>query len=389
MSVFVDYLGAEKVFRPMKKSQKQLLSFLFHIVVLVCMVVTYDAGKGLAQKLGWIESGEENPESTEIDLMAEEEQMSTEIDPVLAKLVKSKGDSYVFRRDLAFPPHLKVVSTRVTKYKKVRSAGKSEFGEGSMELSVREDEMMEYEMAGGSVRFTMKENVSEKVPTAAERAAKLKAIKEALEKKQSPPEIRERIMDPLIGQMVQFTYDGKSWKAVPTKLFKTMAWGRGLEGEIGGLLVENSLLPRPRWFGTNPMKVGELTKLAGKSMDLVLDGKGDGSLELVLKGMEGVHGHPCAVFEVSGSYIEKPSENERGETVGGEVAVDKGRIWCSLLFPLVLRSDLDLIVSYETREGSKVVHQLQGAVNEKTHRDWKAVTKAPDKPAPAKAAEKK
>jgi hypothetical protein len=56
---------------------------------------------------------------------------------------------------------------------------------------------------------------------------------------------------------------------------------------------------------------------------------------------------------------------------------------------LVLRSDLDLIVSYETREGSKVVHQLQGAVNEKTHRDWKAVTKAPDKPAPAKAAEKK
>lgn len=258
-----------------------------------------------------------------------------------------------------------------------------------MELSIREDEVMEYEMAGGSVRFTMKENVSEKIPTAAERVERLKAIKEALEKKQKPPETRERIVDPLIGQMVQFDYDGKAWKAVPTKMFKTMAWGRGLEDRVGDQLIANSLLPRPRWFGAKPMKVGEVTKLSGKSLDLVLDGKDSGSLELVLKGMEGVHGHPCAVFEVSGSYVESPKQNARGESEGGEVTVEKGRIWCSLLFPIVLRSDLDLIVSYETREGGKMVHQLQGSVNEKIHRDWKAVTKAPAKPAPAKAPEKK
>ncbi len=351
------------------------------------MVVAYDAGKKLAQKIGWIDSGKP-AESTEIDLMAQEEEMGIEIDPALAKLVKKEGDAYLFRRDLRFPPHLRVVSTTVTKYKKVRVAGKSEFGEGSREISIREDEVMEYEMAGGVVRFTMKENVSEKIPNATERVERLRKIEEALKNKRKPPETRERIIDPLVGEVVQFNYDGRSWKTVPTKQFKTMAWGKGLEEEVNAHLISNSLLPRPRWFGTKPMKPGEVTRIAGNSMDLVMDGKGGGSLVMTLKGMEGVHGHPCAVFEVSGEYVENPAENEQGQTVGGEVTVDKGRIWCSLLYPVVLRSDLDLIVSLQTKEGAKVVSQMQGAVNEKSYRDWKAVTRAPETPAPAKVPEK-
>ena len=35
----------------MKKSQKQLLSVLFHLAVLACMVVVYDAGKLLVDKV--------------------------------------------------------------------------------------------------------------------------------------------------------------------------------------------------------------------------------------------------------------------------------------------------------------------------------------------------
>ena len=373
----------------MKKSQKQLLSVLFHLAVLGCMVMAYDAGKGMAIKFGWIKSGEKSIESTEIDLMAKEEKLSTEIDPALAKLVKSKGDAYLFRRDIAFPPHLKVISTELRKLNKVRFAGKSQFGEGSMELSVREDEVMEYEMAGGAVRFTMKEKVSEKIPNAAERLARLKVIEEALQKKQKPPDTRERIVDNLVGKVVQFNYVGKSWKAVPTQEFKTMAWGKGLEEEVTARLVENSLLSRPRWFGTKPMKTGEVTKLSGKSLNLLFDGMDNGTIEIVFKGMEGVHGHPCAVFEVSGSYVESQKDNGQGQTVGGEATIDKGKIWCSLLYPIVLRSDLDLIVSWKTLEGGKLVSQMQGTVNHKMHRDWKAVTKKPKKPAPAKPPEKK
>jgi hypothetical protein len=362
----------------MKKPQKQLLSVLFHLAVLGCMVMTYDAGKAIAKKLGWIKS-EDVIGGTDIDLMAKEEQLSTEIDPALAKLVGRDGEAFLFRRDIPYPPHLKVVSSKVTKLNKVRMAGKSDFGEGSMVLSIRNDEVMEYEMAGKAVRFTMKEMVSEKIPSQAERIARLKEIEEAVKKGEKPPEARERIVDDLVGKAVQFNYDGRAWKAIPTKEFKTMAWAKGLEEQVGATLVENGLRPRPRWFGAEPMKAGTVTKLSSNSLDLVFDGYSGGSVEMKLKGLEGVHGHPCAVFEVSGSLVMAKEENDRGQITGGEATVEKGRIWCSLLYPIVLRGDLDLIVSIETREGAKLVNQMQGSMRETFHRDWKAVKAKPQK----------
>lgn len=372
-------------FSQMSKSQKQLLSVLFHLAVLICMVMTYDAGKALAQKLGWIKDpGKAVAESTSVDLMAQEEQLGTEIDPALAKLVTKKGDALVFRRDLKFPPHFKVIATDVMKLKQVRFAGKSEFGEGSMILTVREDKVMEYEMAGRDVRFTMKENVSEKIPTAEERLAKLKLVEEALKKKQARPETRDRIVDPLVGKVVQFNYDGKVWKSQSTREFKTMAWAKDEEERVTETLVRNGLLPRPRWFGMDPMKPGEVTKLSGESLNLIMDGIGEGDVELVLKGMEGVHGHPCAVFEVTGSYVADETENALGQTVASEATIEKGRVWCSLLFPIVLRSDMDLIISSETREGGKMVNRMQGPVNHHLHFEWKAVATKAAKPTPAK-----
>jgi len=272
----------------------------------------------------------------------------------------------------------------VTKLNKVRMAGKSDFGEGSMATYILNDDAMEYEMAGGSVRFTMKDNSSERILTAAERMARLKAIEEAVERKEKPPEARDRNVSDLIGKAVQFNYSGGTWKAIPTKEFKTMAWGKGLEAEVAGKLVENGLQPRPRWFGTGPMKVGDVTKLSSKSLDLVFDGVSAGNVEMTLKGMEGVHGHPCAVFEVSGSFTMAESVNAESQKTTGEATIDKGRIWCSLLYPIVLRGDLDLIVSSQTKEGAKLVNQIQGSMNESFHLDWKAVTAKPKQPAPGK-----
>lgn len=369
----------------MKKPQKQLLSVLFHLAVLGCMVLAYDACKALAVKLGWIESPEKMIDGVEVDLMAQEEKLSIEIDPELAKLVARDGDAFLFRRDLPSPPHLKVISTMVTKFDKVRMAGKSDFGEGTMVLSIRNDEVMEYEMAGRAVRFTMKENSSERVPTSAERIARLKEIEEAVKRKQKPPEARDRIVNDLVGKAVQFNHNGREWKAIPTKEFKTMAWGKGLEEGVGSILVRNGLRSRPRWFGAGPMKVGAVTKLSGKNLDLVFDEVENGSVELTLKGVEGVHGHPCAVFEVSGSFTMAETTNGQGQTTTGEATIDKGRIWCSLLHPIVLRGYLDLIVTTQTREGAKLVNQMQGAMNEVFHRDWKAVVAPPKQAAPPRA----
>ncbi len=130
-----------------------------------------------------------------------------------------------------------------------------------------------------------------------------------------------------------------------------MAWGKSLEETLGETLVANGLLPRPRWFGTKPMKIGDTTNLANESLVLAFDDTKKGSLEMVFKGMEGVHGHPCGVFEVEGAIIPDEVENAKGQTVVSEITIEKGRIWFSLLHPVVLRMDLDTIRSIETQGG--------------------------------------
>jgi hypothetical protein len=45
MSGVLDYHPCRIEFLPMKKSQKQFLSVLFHLAVLACMVAVYDAGQ--------------------------------------------------------------------------------------------------------------------------------------------------------------------------------------------------------------------------------------------------------------------------------------------------------------------------------------------------------
>ncbi len=66
----------------------------------------------------------------------------------------------------------------MVKYNKVSVAGKSEFHDGSATISLREDEVMEYEMVGRAVRVTMREKSKRRVLTAAESLKQMKTEKE-------------------------------------------------------------------------------------------------------------------------------------------------------------------------------------------------------------------
>lgn len=371
------------------KSGKQFLSVLFHLAVLGGMVLTYDLTKGLAEKLGWLEGP--TSEALEVDIMKDDAELSVAVDPELKKLVDVSAEGYHFRRDIPFPPHIKVISTEVTKLKKVRFVGKSQFGEGPMVLSTRADEVMEYEMAGRAARITMKENTTRKLISPSEKLAKLEAIAEAQKNGEASPVDNDKIVDRLVGKAVQFNYDGKAWKTKQSKAFATMAWGKELEDQVTSVLQANGLLSRSRWFGKDRMSPGSETSLTGKSMDLVFDDGEEGKLEMVFKGMEGVHGHPCGVFEVTGSRTFEKIDAE-GNDVTGEETIQAGKVWCSLLFPMVLRMDLDLIISHETRAKGKLIGQQQGDVSLMLHREWKPVSRGqkdheasqPKEEAPAK-----
>ncbi len=367
----------------MSKSAKQVLSVLFHLVVLGCMVLLYDAGTIIAKKVGWMERADSVGESDMMDFMDREERLGTKIDPALMKSVKKSSDGYLFRTDLPFPPHLKVIATDITRFREVKMARRVADGSERMTLTARLEKVTEYEIAGKSVRYTMVKDENRRKTSKAEMMDKLKARKEAEKSGKRTAEDKDLIIGKLVGKAIQFKYKDGGWKALPTKEFRTMAWGKEEEPEVGKTLVENGLRPKPRWFGSKPLPIGHKIRLAEGSLGLVYENAAKGGLDLVFKAVEGVHGHPCAVFEVSGSIELKPETDAQGRAITGEETVESGKVWFSLLYPVVMRSELEMVVSYDTREKGKLVEQFQGKAQSHLHRDWKAVVKTP------KTAEKK
>jgi len=364
----------------LNKSTKQILSVLFHLAVLGCMVLIYDVGTLLAKKIGWMGGSEKTGDSMALNFMEKEKKLSTEIDPELQKLVVKKDGGYLFRADTAFPPHLKVIGTDITRFQEVNMAKRVGDESQHVKLTARLENVMEYELAGKSVRFTQVKDENHRKPSHNELMAKLKASEEAVKAGGKPPEDPDLIIGPLVGKVVQFSLVGKTWKANPTKEFKTMAWGKSLEPTVAEILVENGLVPKPRWFGSKPLPIGHKLKLSGNSLDLVFENAAKGSIDMEFKAVEGVHGHPCAVFDVSGSIVLEADTDDEGRTRTGEETIESGRVWVSLLYPVVMRADLQKVVSYETREKGKLVEQFQGKAEAYVHNDWKAVAPKPKAP---------
>ncbi|MFK7852094.1 MAG: hypothetical protein AB8D78_14050 [Akkermansiaceae bacterium] len=360
----------------MKKSTTQFLSVLFHLFVLICMVLVYDAGKLVATNLGFIEGAvDESAEASLVDFSEEEEKtLSTEINPELAKYVDKTAEGYVFRTDGAFPKRLKVIATEVTRFKDVKMAQRVGDKSSNSRLTSRLEKIMEFEIAGSAVRFIKRQDLHQKKRTPAERVERLKVLAEAKEKGQEPPADDFEIIGDLVGKAVQFNYTDDAWKAKPSGEFKLMAWGKSLEENVSEILVENGLRPKRQWFDKKRLPIGHEISLGGKGLGFVMAEAAKGKLDLKFVAVEGVHGHPCAAFDISGSITLKETTNDIGQRVSGEETIESGRVWFSLLYPVMLRAEMDKIVSYDTRENGKLVGQFQGNTYEHFHADWKVVT---------------
>lgn len=371
----------------LKRSTKKLLSVGFHLALLTGMVLLYDGAKLVGQKFGWIE-GDKNEEIVDVDV--DEWVLSKDVDSKLAKLVDRNEDGYLFKRDMAFPPHLKVISTNRYKVLDARVVGKTLFE--PMEagrMSFKDVETMEYEMAGNAVRITMKKDLVERILTQEELLDK-KQRRAALQEEGKPlPADNDSIVGNLQGKVVQFARQEREWKALKSRQFATAAWGKKLENKIAGMLVENGLVPRPRWFGEKRMKEGDALKLKDDTLSLIFDNVRVGSVEMVFLGMEGVHGHPCGVFEIKGTMVPNETVNDLGQTETSEVSIESGKAWLSLLYPVVMRVRAETIETTELQESGKSVFKLQGPVEKDTHLDWIAVVAANAKEKTPRVPEKK
>ncbi len=320
----------------------------------------------------------------------------TAVDPALQALVDQTPDGAVFRKDLAFPEQLQVKETRSLKFDAARVFVKSAFGNQAAALSGTRHFTTRYERAGGQVSVTMESagfslpevaNARDDKPAAKgdKAAAKAAADKAAAAKAAAlaavPHELAQT--ENLTGGKVSFVFNGKAWQAKHTSDFKLAAWAANLEPGMAVNCMDAGVLPRAHWFGPGRLKPGATLPLTGPALSLLLAGGGTGTATLKLESFEACGGHPCGVFAVTGTYRAAAVPGPDGILTDCEVSISSGKVWLSLVYPLVIREQLETVQTLVTGARSGLATRIQGSVAVTITREWKPT--ASTAPAPKAA----
>jgi hypothetical protein len=285
----------------------------------------------------------------------------TKPDPELQKLVDQTDEGAVFRKDLPFPGQLEVKTTRRHEVSG-RFTESSAIGNQAAVIKGTQTTITKLERAGDQVRYTMMES------TFAEPVVGTPSQGEDAKK----PEVKQ--LAPPSAPVV-FRRLGNAWKADNSQGFRAIALSQELSPVFDQLLVENALAPHPLWFGKKRIKVGEQISVADQSLPMLVAGGAKGSLKLTLKSFEAVQGHPCGVFEVTGNYTRKQAPDFEGRLTDEEVTVQSGKLWLSLIYPIVLKEELDTIQTTHAGGFGGPPTRGQGSVKVSVTREWKSAAK--------------
>ncbi|MCX6879742.1 MAG: hypothetical protein NTW21_38950 [Verrucomicrobia bacterium] len=284
-------------------------------------------------------------------------------DPVLQALVDQTPEGAVFRKDLPFPEQLQVKVERRFTFNSARVLVKSAIGNQSAVLSGTRYFTTVYARTGERVALTM-ESAGFSLPVAGKAAAAVAApvVPE-------PPVELTRSKD-LAGGTISLTRHGKRWQAQHVSDFKFAAWGSELEPSMGALCMDAGVLPRAYWFGPRRLKPGETVPLAGAALALLLGEGASGALGLKLESFEASGGHPCGVFSVTGDYHAAGVPGPDGEVFDQEVSISSGKVWLSLVYPVVIREQLETVQTLVSGARSSHSIRIQGAVSVAVTREW-------------------
>ena len=339
----------------------------------------------------------------------------TQPDPLLQALVDQTPEGAVFRKDLPFPEHLQVKEERCLTFDAARIVVKSAIGNQVAAFSGTRFFTTRYQRAGAQLDLTMesagfaKPEVdkleAEKTAKSAKATAgkpkpdkpktdKAKAAKSKLEQAKSDQEAAAASTAPavpdeltaikeLTGCKCSFVTDGKGWKAVHSNDFKLAVWGRNLEPHLAALGSAAGVLPRTYWLGQRRLKPGDSVPLSGEALALLLGEGASGSLVLTLEAFEASGGHPCGVFTVTGNYRQAAAPGPDGEVIDEDVSISSGKVWLSLVYPVVIRQQFETIQTLSTGMRSGHSTLIQGSVAVAVTRTWKP-TVAPARKLPAK-----
>lgn len=285
---------------------------------------------------------------------------NSKVDPELQKLVDQTAEGAVFRKDLPFPERLEVRTTLRREisgqlFQQSAIKRKAETVKGT-QVTIRK-----LDRDGGRVSHTL-EQASFSVPSADQKEEKKGVIKQI----EDPLKQVTKVNKPMV-----FSLTGKTWKADVNEGFRAMVLSRDLAPVFEDLLVDNALAPRRMWFSKRRFKAGDEIVVSGESMPMLLAGDAKGTLNLKLESFEDVEGHPCGVFSIKGDYQRKQCPDFDGVFTDEDITIQSGKIWLSLIHPLVLRQEFDTIQSFKTGGQGGLATHGQGSVKVSLQYSWK------------------
>ena len=108
---------------------------------------------------------------------------------------------------------------------------------------------------------------------------------------------------------------------------------------------------------------------------MLVAGNAKGRLKIKLESFDSVNGHPCGVFSVAGDFVRKQFPYFDGSVMNEEVTVESGKFWLSMLYPIILREETNVIQTSNRGGQGGLAVSLAGSAKVSVVRDWRGATK--------------
>lgn len=281
------------------------------------------------------------------------------VDESMDALVLRDGEAVMFRHDLPFPKQLEIRMRVLVDYDGVQKVVTSALGAESTRVDRKIETDMRYLKGPGSFDIQF-----EKTGTSLLEGEELGEVAAEL--------LRGKELE---GQSIRFVLSEHGWRrnreAGPVD-FKLAVWADGLRDQVPQVLVESGAHPRVNWFSSSrAWRKDDRLVLAGSSLKILDPFDVSGRVVLKFEGLEAIGGHPCGVFSLNGSLDVRDQLQVDGSTRRADISITSGKIWASLLYPVLLREEYETIQTVEegTFRGG-AVSKWQGGMTLTKARNW-------------------
>ncbi len=289
------------------------------------------------------------------ELAAKSEGGADQVDPALEKLVDRTAEGVVFRKDLPFPKELEVRTTSVEEVSG-RVFENSEIGNGAAQVKGTTTTVSLLQRSGDRISYELVESVF---------------TKPLMEGQDAEKQEKQQLIVPFTAAVKK---EGSKWTPLSND-FHTANLVQSLSPVFDQLLIDNALAPHPMWFGKKRFKIGDAVSVSGKSLPMIVTGNATGNLDLKLESFGAVAGHPCAVFSVSGNFSREGFPSFDGSLTNEERTIETGKLWLSLLYPIVLKEQENSIQTIKGGQGGGHSVHVSGTSKFTVTREWKPQVK--------------